>query len=51
MNGFLLQLRRSVRKILRPIQSRSVTLCKLVNFEIVPIQCLNHFYSFFLAAT
>ena len=37
MNGLLLQLRRSVRRILRHFRSRSVTLCKLDNFEIVPI--------------
>ena len=44
MNGLLLRLRRGVRRILRPIQSRSVTLCEVDNSEIVPKKCHIPFY-------
>ena len=36
MHDLLLKSRRRVRRMLRPIQSRTVTLCKSDNFEIVP---------------
>ena len=43
MNGLLLRVRRSVRGILRPIQSRSVMLCKvhiLKSFQYIVISLL-----------
>ena len=51
MSGLLLQLRRSVRRILLPIQCRLVTLCKLYNFEIVPNRVSCPLFFAFLAET
>ena len=48
MYDLLLKFRRSVRRMLRSIQSRSVTLCKSDNFEIVPIWSHIPFYLHFL---
>ena len=44
MHDLLLKVRRSVRRMLRPTQSRAVSLCKLDNFEIVPIWSHISFY-------
>ena len=50
MYDLLLKFRRSVRRMLRPIQSRAVTLCKSDKFEIFPIRSHILLYLPFLAA-